>query len=276
MKRVLLALCLLTAVLLAGCSPAEILTPTVATFTTEPPTESTAPEMEWISQEQAMLAGFVVMQSGDVRHNQQVWMDFLDLCEQGKEASVRLVQFSEDGTQNVHDLTFRDGEYILRTRTENQTTEEVYLGCLWLTEELGEAEEPYDRAVQWALTGEKILVLYTDRIAEPDYAGITAMNLHLKEGEPPLKTLEGESCNRLLELLTGAEYMLCPPQEYLLGVKLILPKAEGELVLEMDLNQGFFRFGEQYYRYGDTSDALLEILGWDQWPEEVKKEYGLQ
>ena len=277
MKRLCTVALVLLALLLAGCSPAEMLTPTVATFTTEPSwePEENQPEAEWISQEQAMLAGWLVTERGDVRHNQQKWQDFLEKCDRGEAASIRTIRYWDDGTQSLYDVSYDGREYTVTVRIHGETATLICTDYLWESGELGPEEEPYDRFLRCSLTGTETIILYEDLIAEPDYSGITAINLHLKEGEPPLLSCEGENCNRILELLIGAEYMMCPPEEYLLGVKLIFPRGEGEeLVLEMDLTRGFFRFGEQYYRYGDTSEALLSALGLPDWPAEVKAEYG--
>ena len=52
--------------LLAGCSSAP-----VDTEATSPEAAKTAPQYPTLSQEQAMLEGYVVMVDGDVRYNQK-------------------------------------------------------------------------------------------------------------------------------------------------------------------------------------------------------------
>lgn len=268
MKKLGFLFAMLFAFLLAGCSPAEVLTPTVATFTTEPPaTEETFPELEWISQEQAMLEGYVVIQYGDVRHNQKAWMDFLDACDRGEAGSVQLVRYWNDGTHTMYTVSFDGSEFTALIRIGNVGTTLRFTDYLWESGELGKEDEPYDRYLRCSLTGDTDVILYEDLIAEPDYADITQIDLYL-EGDPVLQNCQGEQCNRLLTLLTGAEYMTCPPEEYLLDAKLMLRKGEREpLVLEMDLYRGFFRFGEQYYRYAETSAPLLEALDLTDWPK---------
>lgn len=278
MKRGQLLLVLLTVFLLAGCTTAEVLTPTVATFRTEPvkTTEATLPEMAWISQEQAMLEGYVVMQYGDVRHNQKAWMDFLENCDRGENASVRMVRYWDDGSQTVYDVSYDGDEYTMTIQSGGQRTALTFSDYLWESGKLGEEQEPYDSYLRCSLTDEENVILYEDLIAQPDYTGVTEINLHLKQGEPAMKTFRGEACTGLVEFLRAAEYMTCPPEEYLLGIKLIMTNGAGqELILEMDLQQGLFRYGEQYYRYGEASADLLAALGLLDWPEEVKAEYGI-
>ena len=274
------------AVLLSGCihsevpSPQPVETSLPAEISVPPVTESIAVSLP--SQEQAMIEGYVVMQDGDVRHNQHIWEAFWDAVENGS-ASVKLAHFTFQESGNictVYDLHYTGTEYQLTITDNNGSRAETYLYAYKANGgSLDENQEPYDRWIQYYLTNTELeiddssIMLYQDLIADPDYSGVSLINLYLKEGEPPLKVFSEEAAvASILDLLSNAEYVN-PPLEYLYGVKLIMVNEnDQELVLEIDLNSGIFRYGMQHYRYGDITD-LFAVLGLSQWPKEVLAEY---
>lgn len=224
------------------------------------------------SQEQAMLEGFVVMQDGDVRHNTKAWFAFLAACEERKHAQVTVAQYTMGGSACYYDVTFDGSTYTVAFEQDGQRiTETVDV----LVRETGSSEdtmEPYDSYEAYLLND---IVLYRDLIAEPDYEGVAEVFLHAKEGEPPLKTYTGEAAGNILQLLMTAEYLPAEPADYLYGMKLLMTNRDGkELVIELDLQQGHYRYGMQTYTYGEVSD-LLTVLELEQWPDAVLEEFGL-
>ena len=86
---------------------------------------------------------------------------------------------------------------------------------------------------------------------------------------------DGESIDSILQLLMTAEYLPAEPENYVYGMKLLMTNRDGkQLVIELDLNQGVYRYGMQNYEYGKVSE-MLSALGLEQWPEEVLEEYGV-
>ena len=77
--------------------PTEITAVTVVPETLHQ-TEATQMVQEWISQEQAMIQGFVVVQDGDVRHNQDRWQAYMDAAETKIPASVTVIHFGRSET----------------------------------------------------------------------------------------------------------------------------------------------------------------------------------
>lgn len=240
----------------------------------------TKPAAQFYSSEQAMIDGCVVMREGDVLHNQKNWLDFVASSELGKNDSVRIVHYfqTDAGAEYLlYDLIF-DGESYQLTFTENgQEIIKTYPQLLCVKGELEDRQEPYDSYIRYQLANgdmDDTIILYEDLIVEPDYDGITEIKFHLKQGEPPLRTYsDAASVDAVLDLLTNAEYTPCEPEGYILGVKLIMTNADGEeLIIELDILQGIFRYGMQFYRYGELGH-LLAVLGIDQWPEEVREEY---
>lgn len=274
------------AALLIGCAHSEV----PATQTSEAPllaentvaavTEPIAISLP--SQEQAMIEGYVVMQDGDVHHNQHIWDAFWENVVNSP-ASVKLAHFTfqeSRSTCTVYDLHYTGTDYQLTITDDSGSRTETFLYALKVTGgSLDENQKPYNRWIQYYLTNTELeiddfsIMIYQDLIADPDYSGVSQINLHLKEGEPPLKVFSEEAAvASILNLLSDAEYVN-PPVEYLYGVKLIMVNKYGqELVLEIDLNNGVFRYGMQHYRYGEIAN-LFTVLGLSQWPEDVLVEY---
>ena len=94
---ILLALVLL----LAGCSSAPAESPSAEE--TAPETTEAVPQYPALSQEQAMIEGYVVMVDGDVRHNQQNFFTFEETARQGVPVSVKLAHYNqgENGTECI-------------------------------------------------------------------------------------------------------------------------------------------------------------------------------
>lgn len=275
MKKLLIFL--LAALLLAGCGPQEPMTveteasdtaPTVVTeiSETQEPGNST-----FFSQEMAMLEGYVVMQDGDVRHNAGSWFSFLN----GETDSVTVMQYTwtDAGSACVrYDLAFDGTDYTVSFEKDGQTVKEASQVIQHKTGTCDETQEPYDSYVAYTLND---IVLYRDLIAEPDFEGVKEIHLHAKESEPPVKVYQGtDEMDPILQLLMTAEYMPVDPENYIYGMKLLMTNRDGkELVIELDISQGTYRYGMQTYFYGNVED-MLAALGMEDWPESVKEECG--
>lgn len=275
------------AVLLTGCTnaennmgetrPAETVRETTPQMT-ESQAQSALPD-DWYSQEQAMLAGFVVIQDGDVRHNQTRWMQYMTAVENKEPAAVTLMRYqrTEEGSSQIRlDLTFDGERHHLIRRENGEVTEKTYGQLLKQQSLLDDGWAPYDSVIRFLLAnGEDNEVLFEDLIAEADYTGVTEIGFYLKEGEPALKTYtDPAQVNAILSLLSHGEYLFGDPEGYYYGTKLLMTNEKGEqCVMELDLNMGNYRYGMQTYCYGEVTD-LLQLLGLDQWPEEVYAEHG--
>ena len=224
-----------------------------------------------LSQEMAMLEGYVVMQDGDVRHNADSWFGFLEKCRAGERRAVTVVQF-ESGSEYVrYDVSFDGSDYIVSFEKDGQVVTEASQVLIIENGLCHDTAEPYDTYEAYLLND---IVLYRDMIAQPDYEGVTEIFLHAKEGEPPVESYtDSASVDALLQLLMSAEYVPVEPEDYVYGMKLIMTNRDGkELVLELDLNRGNYRYGMQTYAYGEVSD-LMNILGLEKWPESVLEEF---
>lgn len=243
------------------------------------PTKPPAVEDPWISQEQAMGMGFVVVQDGDVCHNQAEWMRYLTAAENKEPACVTVMQYfrTEEGWRQIRmDLSCDGMVHTLIRRENGEKTEKTYEKILTRQIPLDDSREPYDSAMCFLLAnGEEEDVLFEDLIADADVAGVREIALHLKEGEPALCVYsDTQNVEEILSLLSHGEYLFAAPEEYYYGAKLLMTNGRGEqLVIELDLNQGNYRYGMQTYCYGDVSD-LLRVLGFPDWPEEVYAEHG--
>lgn len=265
--------------LLAGCSSAP-----ADTEATTPEAAETAPQYPALSQEQAMLEGYVVMVDGDVRYNQQNFITFEETARQGVPVSVKLAHYNqgENGTECVlYDLEFDGTGYLLTTGGETYSYSQLNGG----TFTNADSKETYNSMFVYVLSDDTVektdkpdpVYIYQDYISNPDLTGITEVGLYLKEGDPPLKTYTGEEAQTVVNFLENVtmRYLSAPPTQYLYGAKLIMVNGEGqELVFELELNEPIVRYGMQhyeYYRMFDMFDAL-DIPGW---PEEVWAEYGI-
>lgn len=237
--------------------------------------EATQPVMtQPISQEMAMLEGYVVMQDGDVHHNVAAWMTFLEQCEAGGTATVTVVQFTqgETGSDYIrYDLSFDGDDYAVSFEKDGKTITETSQVLIIDTGLCDDTLEPYDSYVQYSLND---IILYRDLIAVPDYEGVTEIFLHAKEGEPALETYtDPEAVDGILQLLMTADYIPAEPENYVYGMKLLMTNRDGKrMVIELDLNQGVYRYGMQNYEYGRVSE-MLAVLDLEQWPEAVLNEY---
>ena len=275
MKRLLA--CLLAALLLAGCSVQEPETvDTEASETTVPaateiPETQAVPNSEIFSQEMAMIEGYVVMQDGDVRHNAGSWFAFLN----GEISSVTVMQYTwtDMGTDCIrYDLAFDGTDYTVTFARDGANVTETSHALIYETGLCVETDAPYDTYEAYFLN--EILV-YKDLIAKPDYEGVSEIFLHAKESEPPVKSYQSvDAIDPILQMLMGAEYLPVEPETYMYGMKLLMTnRDEEELVIELDLTQGIYRYGMQTYAYGNVED-MLAALGLEDWPEAVKQEFG--
>ena len=287
MKRKAYILILLILLLLVGCSPAPAENPT--TEDTTPPTTQSIPQQPALSQEQAMLEGYVVMVDGDVRYNQHNFITFEETARQGIPVSVKLAHYSqgENGTECVlYQLEFDGASYLLTTG--GNTYSYSHLTSSTFThaspKELCPYPEPYNSAQKYILSNEDYqnnqadpIEIYQDLIVHPDLTGITEVDLYLKEGDPPLKTYTGEEAAAVVDFLdtTIMWYLSAPPTQYLYGAKLIMTNCEGkELVFELELNEPIIRYGMQHYEYYRMFD-LFRVLDIPGWPDEVWAEYAI-
>lgn len=272
MKKLLV--CLLAFLMLAGCAarepePTESAETTVSVETEIPETEGLQ-NSEIFSQEMAMLEGYVVMQDGDVRHNAGSWFAFL----KGETGTVTVMQYTrtEAGSSCIrYDLSFDGTDYILTFRRDGETVTEKSQVLVIDSGRCAETEAPYDTYEAYFLND---ILIYKDLIAQPDFEGVKEIFLHEKEGEPPVKSFRSvEETDPILQLLMTAEYLPAEPETYGYGMKLLMTNRDGkELVIELDINQGIYRYGMQTYKYGTVSD-MLAALGLDGWPETVMNEF---
>ena len=245
---------------------------TVPAGTEMPVTVPSETEMEYpLSQEMAMLEGYVVMQDGDVRHNAGSWFDFLEKSRAGEPCAVTVVQFAFESEYVRYDVSFDNNTYSVSFEKDGQLVTETSQVLVIDDGLCQDTEEPYDSYEAYLLND---ILLYRDLIAQPDYEGVTEIFLHAKEGDPPVKSYQdAESVESILQLLMAAEYVSVEPENYVYGMKLLMTNRDGkELVLELDLNQGNYRYGMQTYTYGETCE-LLAVLGMEQWPDSVLKEF---
>ena len=247
MKHILMLLCL--TVLLTACAREDASEATMSVGSEAHASMESAPVM--LSQESAMLEGFVVMQDGDVRHNAGSWFDFLEKCRAGESCAVTVVQFCSGADYVRCDLAFDGNDYTVFLEKDGQLTIETSQVLDFENGLFHDTEEPYDSYEAYLLND---IVLYRDLIAQPDYEGVTEIFLHAKEGEPPVKSYtDAASVGPILQLL--------------------MTNRDGqELVIELDLNQGIYRYGMQTYAYGEVSD-LFAVLGMEQWPDSVLEEF---
>ncbi len=232
-------------------------------------------EQQTHSQEQAMLAGFVVMQDGDVRHNAGKWFEFLEICQVGQPARVTIAQYAmgDSGTDDrYYEVSFDGSTYtVVFEKDGHRFTDSAET----LTLDSGlcnDTMEPYDSYVAYSIND---ILIYRDLIAEPDYEGVAEIFLYAKEGESPHKSYtDPNTVDNILQLLMTAEYMPVEPENYLYGMKLLMTNRDGkDLVIELDLQQGNYRYGMQTYAYGEISD-LFATLDINQWPDSVMEEFG--
>ena len=270
MKKLVVLLCVV--LLLTACAKEPPVMTTIPAETEVPATVPFETEMVYpLSQEMAMLEGYVVMQDGDVRHNAGSWFGFLEKCRAGESCAVTVVQF-ESGSEYVrYDVSFDGNDYTVSFEEDGRVVTETSPVLVVENGLCHDTAEPYDSYDAYLLND---IVLYKDLIAQPDYEGVTEIFLHAKEGEPPVKSYtDPDSVGSILQLLMTAEYVSVELEDYVYGMKLLMTNRDGkEQVIELDLNQGNYRYGMQTYTYGEIAD-LFAVLDMEQWPDSVLEEF---
>ena len=269
MKKIAVFLCI--AFLLTSCG--SVSTPPVTSVESPSLTESVqAPSDTELSHELAMLKGYVVMDEGDVRHNAGVWSSFLNDIKSGKSSTVTVVAFTQDdsGYNYIkYDLIFDGSLYTVSYNRNGEMISDSAAELVYQSGELDSTMEPYDMYERYCLND---LIVYNDFIAQPDFEGVEEIFLHDKEHNPPIRSYTGAELQPVFELLMSAEYV-AEPDFYLYGMKLLMTNRDGkDLVIELDLKQGFYRYGMQTYFYGDVAD-MFAALGIEQWPDSVLTEF---
>lgn len=278
MKQILIILSI--AILLTGCTATESAATEVPVTESVPLSESavitepTTPVSNHYSQEQAMIEGFLVMQLGDVRHNQQSWFDFLEKTKAGQQTRLNVIHFFDSGSgwgQILYELSFDGSDYVVHYHDSGEVVTNTAPALIEESGMLENSAEPYDAYHRYRLND---LVLYEDLIIIPELNSGKPISLHTKEGDPALRDyITNEELTPLVSLLSGAEYLPCEPVDYLYGMKLLTTDSSGEgIVIELDLRYGNYRYGTQVFHYGEVSD-LFAVLGIDQWPESVLTEF---
>ena len=279
--------CVLAAALLCGCAvqksaptdPVEVET-TVPAVTEIPETQESR-NSEIFSQEMAMIEGYVVMQDGDVRHNQRNWFDFVKSCENGEPASVKVAHyaFADTGMSNiVYNLEYDGNLYTVSYTLDGEIQTEQFSHLVFSWKNFDDTMAPYDVCQRYTLSNTDEwapgLVIYEDLIANPDFDGVAEIRLHAKESQPPVKIYTGPEVEAILSVLDSASYLACPPEQYAYCMKLIMVNGAGnEIVMELEMNSGICRYGMQTYEYGTLSE-MFDLLALEDWPESVKEEFG--
>ena len=271
MKRLLISICIV--LLLSGCAQRESAF-AEELYTTEQSTEAFIREKVTLySQEQAMIEGFLVMQLGDVRYNQQNWFAFLEKTRAGENAELKVIHFFDDGTgwgQILYELSYDGLNYTVCYEKDGQQVTDTAAILIEESGELADTDEPYDTYQRYRLN----VILYEDRVIVPAFDAHKPISLLTKEGDPALRDyITDEELAPIVSLLSGAEYLPCEPEDYLYGMKLLTADVGGDgIVIELDLRYGNYRYGTQVFHYGEIAD-LFAVLGLDQWPDSVQNEF---
>ena len=231
-------------------------------------------EVPVYSQEQARIEGFLVMQRGDVRYNQQNWFSFLEKTQAGKKAALNVIHFEDNDSgwdQTLYELSYDGLNYTVRYQNNGHWVTDTASALIEATGKFEDADEPYDEYQRYCFND---LVLYEDRIIVPAFDSDKPISLHAKEGDPALRDYTTrEEISTIVSLLSAAEYVPCEPEDYLYGMKLLTADGSGDgIVLELDLRYGNYRYGTQVFHYGEVAE-LFAVLGIDQWPDSVLNEF---
>ena len=273
MKRLFVLVCVL--LLLSGCGQKAADIPVASPV--EKTEASNPADVPMYSQEQAMIEGFLVMQLGDVRYNQQNWFAFLEKAQAGESAEINVIHFYDNGSgwgQILYELSYDGTTYSVSYQKDGAQVKDSASPLTEQTGYLEDADEPYDWYHRYCLND---LVLYEDKVIVPDFKSDIPISLHAKEGDPALRDYtDPEEISQIVSLLSGAEYLPCEPEDYLYGMKLLTADADGEgIVVELDLRYGNYRYGTQVFHYGVMED-LFEVLNIDCWPDSVLREFGMK
>ena len=267
----MILLCVL--LFLVGCAAnhTEIATESIGIEATS---DMCAAEPAKYSQEQAMIEGFLVMQLGDVRYNQQNWFAFLEKTRAGENAELKVIHFFDDGNgwgQILYELSYDGLNYTVCYEKDGQQVTDTAAILIEESGELADTDEPYDTYQRYRLND---LILYEDRVIVPVFDAHKPLSLHAKEGDPALRDyIMPEEISAIVSLLSAAEYVPSEPEDYLYGMKLLTADDGGNgIVIELDLRYGNYRYGTQVFHYGEVAD-LLAVLGIEEWPDSVLAEY---
>ena len=145
MKRYLAIL--LIGMLLSGCAVKEPAATQMPVTEPVPVLEPTEPAAMEYSQEMAMLEGFLVMQLGDVRHNQQNWFNFLEKARAGEQSQLNVIHFFDNGSdwgQIFYELSFDGTNFAVHYQKDGEIVTDLASTLIEETGILEDSAEPYD------------------------------------------------------------------------------------------------------------------------------------
>lgn len=252
--------------------------------------------------EEATIDKVVIFIDGDISANQDVWWDFLEKSSAGTPATVRLMRyyFPTDSTsafKMLYDLTYDGEDYTLTSAYNGILNADRYQYLLYCHRE-GDESTDYDRAEYYWLsnisgTHEELqkasthdaFCIYTDLIYVPKTPELPQSDtLELRLNGQTLVKLSGYAqVNDLWELLNNAEYLGYEPKTYNLGPDIVMTAENGTTAtLSLDLDSDLFLYQGFFYDYGPGTNSnggvnnlpvLLGMLGYADWPAEVKQAY---
>ena len=260
--------------------------------------------------EQAMIDGCVVMRDGDVSHNQEIWQEFLDTVNAGKQAYVRTAEYHyypeiSQVTHYVYDIRFDGNVYSVEGILNGEKFRKEYQFLLTFLGQASNESQDYDSYIRYVLSNEPYetwekangitmdgsikserlpQVVYTDLIYEtkrPQLPANPAQAVLEFNGTQLVSITDFDRLEKIWILFQEAEYLGYEPKTHSVGVglNLILTSQSGETItIELDPDSDICRINSEYVFYGaydepDYIEKLWYYLGIPSWPDSVYEKY---
>lgn len=260
--------------------------------------------------EQAMIDGCVVMRDGDVSHNQEIWQEFLDTVNAGKQAYVRTAEYHyypeiSQVTHYVYDIRFDGNVYSVEGFLNGEKFRKEYQYLLTFLGQASNENQDYDSYIRYVLSNEPYetwekangitmdgsikserlpQVVYTDLIYEtnrPQLPANPAQAVLEFNGTQLVTTTDFDRLEKIWILFQEAEYLGYEPKTHSVGVglNLILTSQSGEtMTIELNPDSDICRINGEYVFYGafdepDYIEKLWYYLGIPSWPDAIYEKY---
>ena len=254
--------------------------------------------------EQAMIDGCVVMRDGDVSHNQEIWQEFLDTVNAGKQAYVRTAEYHyypeiSQVTHYVYDIRFDGNVYSVEGILNGEKFRKEYQYLLTFLGQASNESHDYDSYIRYVLSNEPYetwekangitmdgsikserlpQVVYTDLIYETKRPKLPANPVEATlecKGFPVVTVTDFDRLEKLWILFEDAEFLGYEPKTHSIGVgvNLLLTAGDGQQIkIELDPDNDQARINGEYISYGKPDEPcyilkLWEYLGMGAWPE---------
>ena len=241
--------------------------------------------------EEAEIDNVVTFIDGDIRHNSQVWEDFLSATEAYRPATVRLFRYYHadgeyEAVKRIYDLEYDGTQYILHGIKDGTPYHYPFQYLRREQVSIYPVRREFDEYICYFLTNSRLITLknldddrftdpteldqyapiivYSDLITYPVHPEIPTDLTYAKldwDNETVSSITDTGKLESLYSLLSKAEKQTSGDRSYAPGLTLSVYGASGEVVkMHLDSSNDLIRIGvNAWYDYGPNTDARRQL-----------------